>query len=181
MCTTHDAVLGHSGGSDAPGEKRSMGFGTQGTEMLFKKAEGKGVKLELVGEARASTAAPLFSPNWNFEDMGIGGLDKEFGDIFRRAFASRIFPAQMAAKLGATHVRGMLLYGPPGTGKTLMARQIGKMLNARPCSTPPVLRMYSYLLSLYLSISLRRAQDRQRARDSQQVCGRVGGEHPRAV
>jgi vesicle-fusing ATPase len=23
------------------------------------------------------------------------------------------------------------LYGPPGTGKTLMARQIGKMLNAR--------------------------------------------------
>lgn len=25
----------------------------------------------------------------------------------------------------------MLLYGPPGTGKTLIARQIGKMLNAR--------------------------------------------------
>jgi vesicle-fusing ATPase len=24
-----------------------------------------------------------------------------------------------------------LLFGPPGTGKTLMARQIGKMLNAR--------------------------------------------------
>lgn len=29
------------------------------------------------------------------------------------------------------HVRGILLFGPPGTGKTLMARQIGKMLNAR--------------------------------------------------
>ena len=29
------------------------------------------------------------------------------------------------------HVRGILLYGPPGTGKTLIARQIGKMLNAR--------------------------------------------------
>ena len=28
-------------------------------------------------------------------------------------------------------VLGILLYGPPGTGKTLMARQIGKMLNAR--------------------------------------------------
>jgi vesicle-fusing ATPase len=26
---------------------------------------------------------------------------------------------------------GLLLFGPPGTGKTLMARQIGKMLNAR--------------------------------------------------
>lgn len=24
-----------------------------------------------------------------------------------------------------------MLFGPPGTGKTLMARQIGKMLNAR--------------------------------------------------
>lgn len=28
-------------------------------------------------------------------------------------------------------MKGILLYGPPGTGKTLMARQIGKMLNAR--------------------------------------------------
>lgn len=34
-------------------------------------------------------------------------------------------------KLGVQHVKGLLLYGPPGTGKTLMARQIGKMLNAR--------------------------------------------------
>ena len=32
---------------------------------------------------------------------------------------------------GVRHVKGMLLYGPPGTGKTLLARQIGKMLNAR--------------------------------------------------
>ncbi len=28
-------------------------------------------------------------------------------------------------------MKGILLFGPPGTGKTLMARQIGKMLNAR--------------------------------------------------
>lgn len=28
-------------------------------------------------------------------------------------------------------ILGILLYGPPGTGKTLMAREIGKMLNAR--------------------------------------------------
>jgi vesicle-fusing ATPase len=28
-------------------------------------------------------------------------------------------------------ISGILLHGPPGTGKTLMARQIGKMLNAR--------------------------------------------------
>ena len=80
--------------------------------------------------------------------MGIGGLDSEFSNIFRRAFASRVFPLGLVEKLGIQHVKGasfqstlslelmhnilgILLYGPPGTGKTLMARQIGKMLNAR--------------------------------------------------
>lgn len=63
--------------------------------------------------------------------MGIGGLDKEFNAIFRRAFASRVFPPELVEQLGCKHVKGILLYGPPGTGKTLMARQIGKMLNAR--------------------------------------------------
>ncbi|MCP9264364.1 Vesicle-fusing ATPase [Dirofilaria immitis] len=66
-----------------------------------------------------------------FSKMGIGGLDKEFSGIFRRAFASRVFPPEFIEQLGMKHVRGILLYGPPGTGKTLMARQIGKMLNAR--------------------------------------------------
>lgn len=37
----------------------------------------------------------------------------------------------LVEKLGISHVKGILLYGPPGTGKTLIARQIGKMLNAR--------------------------------------------------
>lgn len=76
--------------------------------------------------------------------MGIGGLDTEFTSIFRRAFASRVFPPEFIEQLGnliifivqvtilgMKHVRGILLFGPPGTGKTLMARQIGKMLNAR--------------------------------------------------
>lgn len=63
--------------------------------------------------------------------MGIGGLDKEFNAIFRRAFASRVFPPELVEQLGCKHVKGILLFGPPGTGKTLMARQIGKMLNAR--------------------------------------------------
>jgi len=73
----------------------------------------------------------VVAPNFKFEDMGIGGLDSEFGNIFRRAFASRVFPPGLVEKLGIQHVRGILLFGPPGTGKTLMARQIGKMLNAR--------------------------------------------------
>jgi vesicle-fusing ATPase len=63
--------------------------------------------------------------------MGIGGLKQEFSDIFRRAFASRVFPPHIVKQMGSKHVRGILLHGPPGTGKTLMARQIGKMLNAR--------------------------------------------------
>jgi vesicle-fusing ATPase len=39
--------------------------------------------------------------------MGIGGLDSEFGDIFRRAFASRVFPPQLVEKLGIQHVKGV--------------------------------------------------------------------------
>ena len=77
--------------------------------------------------------------------VGIGGLDAEFSSIFRRAFASRIFPASVVKKLGVKHVKGMLLYGPPGTGKTLIARQIGKMLNGNEpkiVNGPEVLSKY---------------------------------------
>ncbi|KAJ1537693.1 transport between ER and Golgi ATPase protein, partial [Cladochytrium tenue] len=85
------------------------------------------------------------APNFKFEDLGIGGLEKEFGQIFRRAFASRIFPPSIVEKLGIQHVKGMILYGPPGTGKTLIARQIGKMLNAREpiiVNGPEILNKY---------------------------------------
>ncbi|MCQ2820466.1 MAG: AAA family ATPase [archaeon] len=68
---------------------------------------------------------------FKFEDMGIGGLDKEIGDIFRRAFTTRLYPAAYLAKYGINHVRGMLLYGPPGTGKTLIARTLANALNVK--------------------------------------------------
>lgn len=82
-------------------------------------------------------------PEINAESLGIGGLDTEFKDIFRRAFVTRLFPAEFVAKLGVKHVKGkdmflylqttkgMMLYGPPGTGKTLMATCIGKMFNGK--------------------------------------------------
>jgi len=47
--------------------------------------------------------------------MGIGGLDAEFNDIFRRAFASRVFPPGLVEKLGIEHVKGLqfhILYLP---------------------------------------------------------------------
>jgi vesicle-fusing ATPase len=96
-------------------------FFTKGTDSQFK----------LQGDAKKSAMNPIIQPNFQFEDMGIGGLDREFSAIFRRAFASRIFPPSIVEKLGIQHVKGILLYGPPGTGKTLMARQIAKMLHAR--------------------------------------------------
>lgn len=48
----------------------------------------------------------ILAPNFKFEDMGIGGLDSEFSGIFRRAFASRVFPPGLVEKLGIQHVKG---------------------------------------------------------------------------
>eukprot|EP00915_Cephaloidophora_sp_WS-2016_P003363 GHVH01004503.1.p1 GENE.GHVH01004503.1~~GHVH01004503.1.p1 ORF type:complete len:741 (+),score=102.44 GHVH01004503.1:58-2280(+) len=80
-------------------------------------------------------ADKLFDTSFNFESLGIGGLDAEFQDIFRRAFASRVHPPHILEELGITHVKGMILHGPPGTGKTLIARQIGHALK---CEEPKV-------------------------------------------
>lgn len=101
--------------------------------------------IKLKGSNKRPAANSIIQPNFKFEDMGIGGLDNEFSAIFRRAFASRIFPPGLVERLGIQHVKGILLYGPPGTGKTLIARQIGKMLNARDpkvVNGPEVLSKY---------------------------------------
>lgn len=101
--------------------------------------------INLKASSRRPAANAIVAPDFKFEDMGIGGLDAEFSTIFRRAFASRIFPPGLVEKLGIQHVKGILLYGPPGTGKTLIARQIGKMLNAREpkiINGPEVLNKY---------------------------------------
>ncbi|KAI8636816.1 P-loop containing nucleoside triphosphate hydrolase protein [Parasitella parasitica] len=118
---------------DAHQDKNSsaqLGLLIQGTNVVFDKAENSIVNLKQ-SKKRAMTAKALIKPDFQFEDLGIGGLDDEFSAIFRRAFASRIFPPALVEKLGVQHVKGILLYGPPGTGKTLMARQIGKMLQAK--------------------------------------------------
>nr|CAD7412325.1 unnamed protein product [Timema cristinae]CAD7431222.1 unnamed protein product [Timema monikensis] len=117
-------------GQDAKPKKTKMGRCLGDTMVQFQKAESSSINL--VGKAKGKQVRQsIINPDWDFQQMGIGGLDKEFNAIFRRAFASRVFPPEVVEQLGCKHVKGILLFGPPGTGKTLMARQIGKMLNAR--------------------------------------------------
>lgn len=77
------------------------------------------------------TNALMNNFDFNFEKLGIGGLDKEISDIFRRAFTTRLYPPEYLEKYGINHVKGMLLYGPPGTGKTLIARTLAQSLNVK--------------------------------------------------
>merc|ERR1719420_755045 len=99
-----------------------------GTSFTFATPSGSGIR---VVNQKAQAQQLFKQKDFNFESLGIGGLDRQFDEIFRRAFASRVYPAHAVAKLGIHHVKGMLLHGPPGTGKTLIARQIGKMLNGK--------------------------------------------------
>jgi vesicle-fusing ATPase len=88
---------------------------------------------------------PLDMDDKSFEELGIGGLNKEFGTILRRAFASRLFPSSIIKELGIPHVKGLLLYGPPGTGKTLIARTIGQLLKGKEpkiVNGPEILNKY---------------------------------------
>ncbi|KAJ1338579.1 vesicle-fusing ATPase [Microdochium nivale] len=119
------------------------GILTETTELVFTKALGSPINVQLDNRAPAKNA--IIRPDFKFADMGIGGLDDEFSTIFRRAFASRVFPPGLVQEMGISHVKGLLLYGPPGTGKTLIARQIGKMLNAKPpkiINGPEILNKY---------------------------------------
>ncbi|KAG5952689.1 hypothetical protein E4U53_000195 [Claviceps sorghi] len=128
-------------------ESNARGILIEQTRVVFHRdgsRDGHG-KFKLKPSLNKPNSNPIFTPGFKFEDMGIGGLSKEFSTIFRGAFASRVFPPGLVANMGINHVRGLLLYGPPGTGKTLIARQIGKMLNARPpkiINGPEVLNKY---------------------------------------
>ena len=138
--TVADLELVEGGGGG--GGPAVRGLLSAQTQLLPRKAAGAALAFSGLPEKQANS---IFRENWNFEQVGIGGLDAEFSSIFRRAFASRIFPASVVKKLGVKHVKGMLLYGPPGTGKTLIARQIGKMLNGNEpkiVNGPEVLSKY---------------------------------------
>ncbi|KAK1881291.1 Vesicle-fusing ATPase [Dissostichus eleginoides] len=119
-------------GENESGKKPKIEIGLLlgNSQVIFEKSETSSITLVGKAKTRGSRQA-IISPDWNFEKMGIGGLDKEFSDIFRRAFASRVFPPDIVEQMGC--------------GKTLMARQIGNMLKAREpkiVNGPEILNKY---------------------------------------
>jgi vesicle-fusing ATPase len=92
------------GGGGGGGGRADSGIVMEKTEVTFLKDPMSKIKIK----SSAKKAAPnaVLAPNFKFEDMGIGGLDQEFSAIFRRAFASRVFPPGLVEKLGIHHVKG---------------------------------------------------------------------------
>lgn len=126
---------------DSGKTSNTRGFMLPKTTVIITAAPLCGLKLNATDPSRAVP----FAPDFNFEKMGIGGLDRQFTTIFRRAFATRLYPPTVVAALGVRHIKGMLLHGPPGTGKTLIARKIGEMLKTREpkvVNGPEILNKY---------------------------------------
>ncbi|XP_059076077.1 vesicle-fusing ATPase [Cryptomeria japonica] len=124
-------------------ENVERGILSEETYFVFEAPPNSGIKI--INQREAASSNLFRHKDFDLQKLGIGGLSDQFTDIFRRAFASRVFPPHVTNKLGIKHVKGMLLFGPPGTGKTLIARQIGKMLNGREpkiVNGPEVLSKY---------------------------------------
>eukprot|EP00878_Enallax_costatus_P019245 GHUV01020299.1.p1 GENE.GHUV01020299.1~~GHUV01020299.1.p1 ORF type:complete len:671 (+),score=177.44 GHUV01020299.1:714-2726(+) len=130
---------------DVDGQNREVPRAYLATNTAFIFTNSSNANIKILGQKGFATTQLFKAKTLNFESLGIGGLDKQFDAIFRRAFASRVFPPSIVQRLGIQHVKGMLLHGPPGTGKTLIARQIGKMLNGKEpkvVNGPEVLSKY---------------------------------------
>lgn len=117
-------VGGRSAGSSSSASIHGL-LDSNLTEITWAKTPGSALSFD--GEGASGGQNMIFHGDFDFAKLGIGGLGKEFNQIFRRAFASRIVNSAIVREMGISHVRGMLLYGPPGCGKTLIARQIGKV------------------------------------------------------
>lgn len=84
------------------------------TEFLFEPGH---ASVHITGQAVMTN---LFKHgDFDVQSLGIGGLDAQFAEIFRGAFASRAAPPDVMRKMNFQHTKGILLYGPPGTGALL--------------------------------------------------------------
>ncbi|TFK02077.1 coiled-coil domain-containing protein 77 [Platysternon megacephalum] len=84
-------------------QKIDVGLVVGNSQVAFEKAENS--SLNLIGKSKTKeNRQSIINPDWNFEKMGIGGLDREFSDIFRRAFASRVFPPELVEQMGCKHL-----------------------------------------------------------------------------
>lgn len=173
----HNLDVGGGGGMAA----QRTGILTQESEVNWLKNPESAIKLK--SSAKKSRPNAILAPNFKFEDMGIGGLDSEFSAIFRRAFASRIFPPGLVDKLGITHVKG----APPcflraqASELTRLAIQVSYYTDlpapARRLSLPPSLTVLigadilrqSHGATDRQDAQREGAQDCQRPRDPQQV------------
>jgi vesicle-fusing ATPase len=111
----------HADAGNEPGGGRSSGglVVPNITVVNFVKRVGSTTPIAITGSSAGGGGGggSLFRSNFDFEQMGIGGLGTEFQTIFRRAFASRLYPTSLVKEMGFSHVKGILLYGPPGCGK----------------------------------------------------------------
>ena len=56
------------------------------------------LSLQIVNQREAATSNIFKQKEFNLQSLGIGVLSAEFADIFRRAFASRVFPTHVTSK-----------------------------------------------------------------------------------
>merc|ERR1712178_91363 len=59
-------------------------------------------KLNIVGAPGITIKGARNPISFDFNNLGIGGLD-EFKEIFRRTFATRLFPPKVIQSLGINH------------------------------------------------------------------------------
>lgn len=98
-----------SKGAKQQNNKVATGVVLANTAVIFEKAEGSCIRL--VGKSKGKVVRQsIINPDWDFSKMGIGGLDTQFNAIFRRAFASRVFPPEVMESLGCKHVKGILKF-----------------------------------------------------------------------
>ncbi|KAI5160874.1 vesicle-fusing ATPase [Nematocida ausubeli] len=119
------------------GNKEVIGAVRRNTKITIKDHQGITI-LGLGSELNINT-------EFDFMEMEIGGLKKEFGEMFRRAFIQRMYKPGFINNMGINHVKGIMLYGPPGTGKTLIARRMSALLNSAPpkiVNGPEILNKY---------------------------------------